>query len=722
MATAAQLGGTLAFTTAATSTSPVGIYSVTPSGLTSSNYGITFVPGTLTVTTLAGSIYALDPTAGGALSLSGNAGINTPGNVVVNSSSTSAILASGNATVTAAAVQVVGGVSKSGNAKVTKTGTPAATGDPLATLTAPSTTGLTNFGSVSLSGNSSQTLNPGIYSQIAASGNAKLTLNSGVYVIKGGGLTVSGNAGISGAGVLIFNAGSNYPNTGGTYGSIALSGNGTFSLSAPTTGTYAGIVVFQSRDNPQALSLSGNAVAGLTGTVYASEAQLVLSGNGQLDDTLIVDMLSLSGNAIAQLAAGSGTAYTPAQIRTAYGISDLSLDGTGQTIAIVDAYDDPQIYQALDTFDSQFTVGVPALAGANQEPPEGGTPTATLYQQYGPATSFLTVLNQNGQATSLPGTDPVGPGNDNWEVEEALDVEWTHAIAPGAKIILVEADSQSLSDLMAGVTTAASQPGVSTVSMSWGFAEGQGVLSADEATYDSTFTTPGVTFVASTGDYGAAAPVYPAFSPNVLAVGGTSLSLGADNSYSSETGWGSFSNSLGTFVASGGGLSQYESEPAYQQRVQSTGSRSTPDVSFVSDPATGAWIADPYNLDPSNPWEVVGGTSLSAPCWAGLIALVNQGRVAGGQPTLNSSSPTETQQSLYSLSQNDYHVITSGNNGYSAAAGYNLVTGLGTPVANLLVPDLVAGNFPSTGQVPRAARQRLSILERRAVMPVVQPM
>ena len=153
-----------------------------------------------------------------------------------------------------------------------------------------------------------------------------------MYVIKGGGLTVSGNASISGAGVLIFNAGSNYPNTGGTYGSIALSGNGTFSLSAPTTGTYAGIVVFQSRDNPQALSLSGNAMAGLTGTVYAPEAQLVLSGNGQLDDTLIVDMLSLSGNAIAQLAAGSGTAYTPAQIRTAYGISDLSLDGTGRPL------------------------------------------------------------------------------------------------------------------------------------------------------------------------------------------------------------------------------------------------------------------------------------------------------------------------------------------------------------------------------------------------------
>ena len=96
-------------------------------------------------------------------------------------------------------------------------------------------------------------------------------------------------------------------------------------------------------------------------------------------------MLSISGNAIAQLVAGSGgTVYTPAQIRTAYGINNLSLDGTGQTIAIVDAYDDPQIYQALDTFDGQFGLT---------------TSGPTLYQQYGAATSFLTVLNQNGQAT-----------------------------------------------------------------------------------------------------------------------------------------------------------------------------------------------------------------------------------------------------------------------------------------------------------------------------------
>jgi len=207
---------------------------------------------------------------------------------------------------------------------------------------------------------------------------------------------------------------------------------------------------------------------------------------------------------------------------------------------------------------------------------------------------------------------------------------------------------------------------------------------------------PGVTFVASTGDYGAADPEYPAFSPNVVAVGGTSLTLNADNSYNRETGWGYYSNAVGAFIGSGGGISLYEPEPAYQQGVQSTGYRSTPDVSLVADPATGACIADPYNLDPANPFEVVGGTSLSAPAWAGLLALVNQGRVGAGESTLNSSSPTDTQQALYMLPQSDYNAIASGTDGYSAGAGYNLVTGLGTPVANRLVPDLIAYEGPGT--------------------------
>ena len=132
--------------------------------------------------------------------------------------------------------------------------------------------------------------------------------------------------------------------------------------------------------------------------------------------------------------------------------------------------------------------------------------------------------------------------------------------------------------------------------------------------------------------------------------------------------------------------------PPFQQGVQSTGGRTIPDVALVADPATGAWIADPYNASGNDPFEVVGGTSLSAPAWAGLLALVNQGRAAAGAPALNSTSPTEAQQALYRLPQSDYNVIAGGNNGYAAQAGYNLVTGLGTPVANLarLRPGVVS--------------------------------
>ncbi|HKM55189.1 MAG TPA: Ig-like domain repeat protein, partial [Isosphaeraceae bacterium] len=401
--------------------------------------------------TIGQSIIVLDPSAGGALSLSGNASINLTGGVYVDSRSSTALSASGNAQVKASVIDVHGGVQKSGSASFSPTpiAGAATVPDPLASLAAPSTSDLTNCGSESLSGNSSATINPGIYSQISVSGNGTLTLNSGIYIIEGGGFTVSGNASVSGSGVMIFNAGSKYPTTGGTYGSITLSGNGSYKLSPPATGAYAGIVIFQTRDNSKALTVSGNA-SGVTGTVYAPAAQLAESGNAALNAAVIVDTMTVSGNGIANtltLDAPSGTvAYTPAQIRAAYGISKLSLDGSGQTIAIVDAYDDPSIYQALDAFDSQF-----GLTGS----------APTLYNQYGPASSFLTMLNQYGQATSLPSTNPNGPGTSNWELEEALDVEWAHAIAPGAQIILVEANSQSLSDLMASVATAASQPGVS---------------------------------------------------------------------------------------------------------------------------------------------------------------------------------------------------------------------------------------------------------------------
>jgi hypothetical protein len=275
-------------------------------------FGVTDVIGgkgtvTLSIVVIP-SIFVLDPKAGGALTISGNASINIPGEVAVDSSSSSAISVNGNASVTAASVQVVGNVKESGNASLSPapvTGA-AATPDPFATLSGPSTTGLTNYGAKTVSGNSSLTICQGIYSQITAAGNAKLTMNPGTYIIEGGGLTVTGNASVTGTDVFIYNAGSNYPNSGGNFGGITLSGDGTFSLSAPTSGPYAGILIFQSRQNTRAFSFSGNAASGMAGAIYAPSALVSLSGNAQIQNSLIVDQLNVSGNvSLTQMAAGS---------------------------------------------------------------------------------------------------------------------------------------------------------------------------------------------------------------------------------------------------------------------------------------------------------------------------------------------------------------------------------------------------------------------------------
>ena len=262
---------------------------------------------------------------------------------------------------------------------------------------------------------------------------------------------------------------------------------------------------------------------------------------------------------------------SPSQVLKAYGLSPRPVvgsftgDGAGQTIAIIDAYQDPNITGDLATFDSHF--GLPA-------PP-----------------NFL-VLNQSG-TSDLSGVplDIPTPPNSPWSTEIALDVEWAHAMAPNANIILFEANSNG-SDLYTAVSTASGYVNgsiaPSVVSMSWGSSEFFG-----ETALDSTFTTPsghtGVTFVASTGDNGAPGE-YPAFSPNVLAIGGTTLDI-ADSSgtYSIESGW----------SGSGGGSSSYpfghESKPSYQNALNSSSRRETPDVSFDADPSSGVLVYDSWN-------------------------------------------------------------------------------------------------------------------------------
>jgi subtilase family serine protease len=254
-------------------------------------------------------------------------------------------------------------------------------------------------------------------------------------------------------------------------------------------------------------------------------------------------------------------AYTPAQLQEAYGFNSISFKGVAgvaglgsdETIAIIDAYDDPNIQSDLNTFDTQF--GLPATT--------------------------VTRVNETG-GTNYPTSDPTG----GWETEESLDVEWAHAMAPGANILLVEASSTDFSDLLSAISYGASHANV--VSISWGGNEFSG-----ETAYDTQyFDQPGVAFVASSGDSGAPAE-WPAASPNVLSVGGTTLTLGAGNVWSSEVGW----------SGSGGGPSAYEPQPSYQDGVvtQTSTARATPDVAYDADPTTGVAVYD------SVPYEGVSG-------------------------------------------------------------------------------------------------------------------
>jgi hypothetical protein len=213
---------------------------------------------------------------------------------VVDSNSPSALTASDDSRLSAGTVRVVGSVSVSDNAVVSPTPITGAQtlADPLAGLAIPS--GGANRDAVDLR-RGSLTINPGVYSQITVAGDdTLLTMNPGVYVITGGGFSVSEGARVSGNGVVVYNAGSNFPAAGGTFGAFSLDSSGTISLTGPTSGLYTGILVFQARDNTRTLTLNASGVAGLSGTIYAPAALLRLKDNSQLHTPAIVDLLSLN--------------------------------------------------------------------------------------------------------------------------------------------------------------------------------------------------------------------------------------------------------------------------------------------------------------------------------------------------------------------------------------------------------------------------------------------
>ncbi|WP_329462118.1 putative Ig domain-containing protein [Streptomyces sp. NBC_01431] len=329
---------------------------------------------------------------------------------------------------------------------------------------------------------------------------------------------------------------------------------------------------------------------------------------------------------ISPAAAPSG--YGPTDLQSAYALSASA--GSGATVAIVDAQDDPNAESDLATYRSQY--GLPACTTAN---------------------GCFKKVDQNG-GTSYPTADS------GWAGEISLDVDMVSAVCPQCHILLVEATSATMDDLGTAVNRAVTM-GAKYVSNSYGGSED----STDPTSDSSYFNHPGVAITVSSGDSGYGVE-YPAASQYVTAVGGTSLSRASNSRGWSESVWGTSSGGQGA----GSGCSAYDPKPSWQKDT-GCAKRAVADVSAVADPATGLAVYDSYQ---ASGWNVYGGTSASSPIIASVYALA--GTPAAG--TAPASYPYAHPGSL-----ND---VTSGANGScspaylcTAGAGYDGPTGLGTP-------------------------------------------
>lgn len=417
-------------------------------------------------------------------------------------------------------------------------------------------------------------------------------------------------------------------------------------------------------------------------------------GSARLDPEMLLqkDANLRRGGARPASSTTTVVTYTPAQIRSAYGLPSLagvnwnSLSasaaasfGSGQTVYIVDAYSYPNVTSDLATFDRQF--GLPAcstlaIAPTAALPLAPAKPGSSCQLAIVAATPSNLVTGAGHIAPTLPAA------NTGWATEIAMDVEWVHATAPLARIILIEAQDNNLTSLIGAIHLAESMgPGV--VNMSFASPDGPYVPS-----YDAVFSGTGMSFVASSGDSGTGTN-WPAVSSKVLAVGGTSVTVNG-TAPRSEIAW----------SGSGGGVSPYEPRPSWQPSFALGGSHTTtttrqvPDVSFNANPYTGQYIY--VTPSTAGSWYSGGGTSISAPQWAGLIAMENAERALSGKTAVSLLQTTlygviYPVPGSYATSLFD---VKSGTNGScatcAAVTGYDLVTGLGTPNANYLLPTLTA--------------------------------
>ena len=346
---------------------------------------------------------------------------------------------------------------------------------------------------------------------------------------------------------------------------------------------------------------------------------------------------TLQPTATAAPSANPGTgAYGPTYLQSAYNAPSAT-NGAGQVVAIVDAFGAPTVEADLASYRSSF--GLPACTTAN---------------------GCFTAVNQSG-GTTYP-APPTG-SNAGWMLETALDVQMVSAICPLCHILLVEANSNSLTNLGIGVNTAVAL-GANVVSNSYGADE-----FSTEAQADHYYDHPGVAIVASSGDSGYGVE-YPAASPDVVAVGGTSLhqSTNTGTRNATETVW----------SGAGSGCSAYEAKPTWQTDT-GCGRRTVADVSAVADPNTGVWVYA------AGGWNIVGGTSAAAPIVGSLYALAGNGASSVTMGSVPYTTPSA------------FNDVVSGSNGTcptaylcNGTAGYDGPTGLGTP--NAITGLTLAGN------------------------------
>lgn len=426
---------------------------------------------------------------------------------------------------------------------------------------------------------------------------------------------------------------------------------------------------------------SGLATRGLTlQTLQAADRAQALSATG--------------GTVTPQAGAGVVATYAPAQIRAAYSLPALPAAGAtpgadqaaqlgaGRTIYIVDAMHDPNVAAELAAFNQKF--GLPSCASQT-------ITSAPLAAASTSGCAFSVVYSTAGGGISSR-----APSYDSgWATEIALDVQWAHATAPYARIVLIEAPSATLSSLLGAIQLAnAMGPGI--VSMSFGANEGNWTASVDSA-----FSASGMTYLAATGDAGVGVE-WPAVSARVLAVGGTTLSWNGGGTRS-EVAW----------SGSGGGVSRYTATPSYQNNaVPGMGTpthRSVADVAFNADPYSGQYVAIQAPGSASVSWLSVGGTSISTPQWAGIVAVADALRTRAGQTALGTPHGLLYGQiaSTPGSFASDFADITLGSDGNcatcSAKAGYDTVTGLGTPNVDGLLASLANSSVAPAAPVVSSA-------------------